>query len=316
MRDALSLLDQLIAFGGGKVDEASARGMLGTIDRDHVDEARARARRRRCGASCWRRRARSKSSRRITARCWTTSRRCCTRVALLQLVPGYEGDELFDPALLDGARGAISAEDVQLYYQTAILGRRDLRLRARSAHRFRDDAGAHAGVPSGGRRGDVPERRRAAARGASVRHRCRPACRRHAIVRPASAGPIDPVQWARVIGDLDVTGAARQLATNCALIEHRGDTLRLGARRARSRARRPAGRTARAGAGEVSRRAREARVRRRRAAGRNAGADTANAARRKRSTPRANRSRKIPTVREMKSRFGATLHPESVRPTE
>src|SRR6185436_9100826 len=36
MRDALSLLDQLIAFGGGKVDEASARGMLGTIDRDHV----------------------------------------------------------------------------------------------------------------------------------------------------------------------------------------------------------------------------------------------------------------------------------------
>ena len=36
MRDALSLLDQLIAFGGGKVDEASARSMLGTIDRDHV----------------------------------------------------------------------------------------------------------------------------------------------------------------------------------------------------------------------------------------------------------------------------------------
>ena len=36
MRDALSLLDQLIAFGGGKVDEAGARGMLGTIDRDHV----------------------------------------------------------------------------------------------------------------------------------------------------------------------------------------------------------------------------------------------------------------------------------------
>jgi DNA polymerase-3 subunit gamma/tau len=36
MRDALSLLDQLIAFGGGKVEEGAARGMLGTIDRDHV----------------------------------------------------------------------------------------------------------------------------------------------------------------------------------------------------------------------------------------------------------------------------------------
>src|SRR6202166_5283600 len=33
MRDALSLLDQLIAFGGGKLDEADTRGMLGTIDR-------------------------------------------------------------------------------------------------------------------------------------------------------------------------------------------------------------------------------------------------------------------------------------------
>src|SRR6516164_4303217 len=36
MRDALSLLDQLIAFGGGSVNEANARSMLGTIDRGHV----------------------------------------------------------------------------------------------------------------------------------------------------------------------------------------------------------------------------------------------------------------------------------------
>src|SRR6201991_825232 len=36
MRDGLSLLDQLIAFGGGKVDEESTRAMLGTIARDHV----------------------------------------------------------------------------------------------------------------------------------------------------------------------------------------------------------------------------------------------------------------------------------------
>ena len=51
MRDALSLLDQLIAFGGGKVEEASARSMLGTIDRDHVDATRACARHGRCRAA-------------------------------------------------------------------------------------------------------------------------------------------------------------------------------------------------------------------------------------------------------------------------
>src|ERR1700683_2499924 len=36
MRDALSLLDQLIAFGGGTLNEANTRAMLGTIDRGHV----------------------------------------------------------------------------------------------------------------------------------------------------------------------------------------------------------------------------------------------------------------------------------------
>src|SRR5271157_410134 len=36
MRDALSLLDQLIAFGGGSLSESNARSMLGTIDRGHV----------------------------------------------------------------------------------------------------------------------------------------------------------------------------------------------------------------------------------------------------------------------------------------
>src|SRR5579862_6915671 len=36
MRDALSLLDQLIAFGGGTLSEANARAMLGTIDHGHI----------------------------------------------------------------------------------------------------------------------------------------------------------------------------------------------------------------------------------------------------------------------------------------
>ncbi|MBT8099657.1 MAG: DNA polymerase III subunit gamma/tau, partial [Gammaproteobacteria bacterium] len=36
LRDALSLLDQAIAYCGGNVDEAPVAAMLGTIDRDHV----------------------------------------------------------------------------------------------------------------------------------------------------------------------------------------------------------------------------------------------------------------------------------------
>ncbi|MES2092086.1 MAG: DNA polymerase III subunit gamma/tau, partial [Pseudomonadota bacterium] len=36
MRDALSLTDQAIAFGGGRLDEAAVRQMLGAVDRQHV----------------------------------------------------------------------------------------------------------------------------------------------------------------------------------------------------------------------------------------------------------------------------------------
>jgi hypothetical protein len=36
MRDALSLTDQAIAFGGGELQEAGVRQMLGSVDRSHV----------------------------------------------------------------------------------------------------------------------------------------------------------------------------------------------------------------------------------------------------------------------------------------
>src|SRR3569832_2459951 len=36
MRDALSLADQAIAYGSGKIEEAAARLMLGSVDRSHV----------------------------------------------------------------------------------------------------------------------------------------------------------------------------------------------------------------------------------------------------------------------------------------
>lgn len=36
MRDALSLTDQAISFGGEQLDESSVRSMLGTVDREHV----------------------------------------------------------------------------------------------------------------------------------------------------------------------------------------------------------------------------------------------------------------------------------------
>ena len=314
MRDALSLMDQLIAFSGGKVDEASARGMLGTIDREHVvklvralvtgDAARL-----------------LEAARGIEefspdyGQVLDDFAALLTRVALRQLVPAYEGDEQFDPELVAEFAGVISAEDVQLYYQTAILGRRDLALAPdpRTGFQmtlvrmlaFRPAGGAGVSVtptPGGGRAGVNAPAMSGSPSGAP-------------IVRPSSAGPIDPVQWARVVGDLDLSGAARQLASNCALLEHRGNTLRLAVDPKVSRTPAQVDRLSQAlakylalplvkiefaeGAAPVETPTQH---------GERRTAEALDAARRS--------LEEDPTVREMKTRFGATLHPESVRSTE
>ncbi len=127
MRDGLSLLDQLIAFGGGKAGEQEARAMLGTIARDHVvrladllgtmnvPELLA------CARSL-------EEFSPDYAQVLDELAALLVRIAMKQAVNEFEGDELYAPEVLEKLAQAISPEDVQLFYQTAITGRRDLGL--------------------------------------------------------------------------------------------------------------------------------------------------------------------------------------------
>jgi DNA polymerase-3 subunit gamma/tau len=54
MRDALSLTDQAIAYGGGRLDEAVVRAMLGSVDRSHARPGAGAGRARR-PRPCWQR---------------------------------------------------------------------------------------------------------------------------------------------------------------------------------------------------------------------------------------------------------------------
>jgi DNA polymerase-3 subunit gamma/tau len=127
MRDGLSLLDQLIAFGGGKAGEEEARAMLGTIARDHVVRLAELL-----GAmdvpellSC----ARSlEEFAPDYAQVLDELAALFVRIAMKQAVSDFEGDELYDLEVLTRLAKAIAPEDVQLFYQTAITGRRDLGL--------------------------------------------------------------------------------------------------------------------------------------------------------------------------------------------
>src|SRR3979490_1683844 len=127
MRDGLSLLDQLIAFGGGKAGEEEARAMLGTIARDHVVRIAELL-----GAmnvpellTC------AQSLEEFApdyAQVLDELASLFVRIAMKQAVNDFEGDELYAPEVLERLAKAIAPEDVQLFYQTAITGRRDLGL--------------------------------------------------------------------------------------------------------------------------------------------------------------------------------------------
>ncbi|HUL48287.1 MAG TPA: DNA polymerase III subunit gamma/tau [Steroidobacteraceae bacterium] len=225
MRDALSLLDQLIAFGGGKAGEAEARAMLGTVARDHVvrladllaalDPAALMK-----GAQALEQFAPD------YGQLLDELAGLLVRVGLRQAVSDYEGDELFAAEVIGRLAGALAPEDVQLFYQTAINGKRDLPLAPDPRTGFemtllRMVAFRPAGTPAGTDAGAAKGARSAA-----------PATPPRTITSAdASAGGASPAAasaaWAAIVNALELTGAARQLASHCVLIARNGAVVRL-----------------------------------------------------------------------------------------
>ena len=125
MRDALSLLDQAIAHGGGKVTEESARAMLGAIDDAYlysILEAVARRDARALLAVAEDLRARSVSFEGALQDIGSLLH----RIALAQAAPdAVEAAGSLRERLAALAK-ALDPEDVQLFYQIAIHGRQDL----------------------------------------------------------------------------------------------------------------------------------------------------------------------------------------------
>lgn len=219
MRDALSLLDQLIAFGGGALTEAHARAMLGTIDRGHVAQI-VEALSRGDGAGLMARVAELDRDAPDYDRALIELAALLQRVAIVQIVPDAAiEDEEFDPETLTRLANAIAAEDVQLYYQIALAGRRDLSMAPDPRLGFEmtllrmlafrpDAAPASAGASSAAAPG-----RRAAASGVIPKDQGSAS----SAGAPASGAPatIDADTWLSVVEAAGLGGMVRQLAFNC-----------------------------------------------------------------------------------------------------
>ncbi|HVN47068.1 MAG TPA: DNA polymerase III subunit gamma/tau [Steroidobacteraceae bacterium] len=227
LRDALSLLDQLIAFGGGRAGEAEARAMLGTVARDHVVQLLELLARRE-SAELLRFAQSLEEFAPDHAQLLDALAGLLVRVALRQTVPGYEGDELYPTETLQRLADGLSPEDVQLFYQTAIIGRRDLPLAPTPGSGFamtllRMLAFRPAGEAQEPRAAASVPRTSTGARPTPGVSTAGPASA--AADAPAAPGSED---WGAIVAQLELTGAARQLASHCVLLGRQGALVRLG----------------------------------------------------------------------------------------
>jgi len=230
LRDALSLLDQALVYGASRVLEADVRAMLGTIDRGHVLRI----------AGC----LAAGDGAGLVATLRALDEQApdydqvlaelaglLERLALEHAVPGAGTEAGLDPALVTALAAQLAPEDVQLYYQIALIGRRDLGLAPEPRVGFEMTLlrmlafrplppGAVDADPGAGR-AEAPRATAGAARAEPAR-RAAPAT--GAAAATAAGGAAD--DWPELLARLDLVGAARQLAANCVWLGREGDTVR------------------------------------------------------------------------------------------
>ena len=229
MRDALSLLDQAIAYCGGKIEEPQVAKMLGTIDRDHVIRLlRLLADNDAKGII--------DAIREIDEQFPNYSRlledlaRDLQRIAVYQVVGTCDSEDDLSEQEYAELSEVLPMSDVQLFYQVAIMGRRDLHLAPdpRSGAEmtmlrmlaFRPAAAADGGSASGGSATTTP-----AAKGPSPKPRAVQAKAPEAAAPTQSWAEPD---WSALVGQLGLSGAVRLLASNCAYLRRESNTVHLG----------------------------------------------------------------------------------------
>ncbi len=217
IRDALSLMDQAISFGGGQVMEADVRTMLGTITGEQVHtllEVLA-----------------DRDAQAVMEQVAVLAERApdfsavlqellslLHRTALCQVVPDALDESTGDAEQVRSFGKRITPEDLQLYYQIGLIGQRDLPLAPdpRSglemvllrmlAFRPAGEGGAeHRSAPK-----KAPASRQVKPKGSTPPP---PARVRGSVEAGGKAS--NPADWHWIVSELDLGGISRQLASNC-----------------------------------------------------------------------------------------------------
>jgi len=240
LRDALSLLDQAIAYCGGDVSEVDVGVMLGTIDRQHVSRI-LRLLAHGDGAGLMSAVAEIDQQFPDYLHLLQDLARSLQQIAMYQVVGAADTeDDLVESELADFA-AAMSQEDAQLFYQTALLGRRDLYLAPdpRSGvemtllRMLAFQPGGSAVQSEPGRR-NAPKAAVKVPAGTAAPEMAQPAP--NEPQEQSGAAPNGPPagvrdwqdpDWSGLVGELQLTGFSKQLAANCEYRSRQGNSIHL-----------------------------------------------------------------------------------------
>ena len=239
LRDALSLLDQAIAYCGGDVGNDAVGVMLGTIDRQHVNRLLELLG---AGDAAGIIAAIAEIDEQFPdyARLLDDLAATLQRIAVYQVVGAAYFDDDTEEAELAALAGNLLPEDVQLFYQTAIIGRRDLYLAPDPRSGAEMTLLRMLAFQPGGSRGqsvEQPIRQNKPAAKAKPKPQAAPAARAEigASVEPvaslaateSSANKWHEPIWSELIEQLAINGAVKLLASNCAYIRRESNVVYL-----------------------------------------------------------------------------------------
>ncbi|WP_449287147.1 DNA polymerase III subunit gamma/tau [Marinobacter sp. PE14] len=125
MRDALSLTDQAIAFGNQKLSASDVSNMLGTIDQRDIERI-VNALVESDGPALLAEISRISDFAPDYSVILADLLSLFHRVTMEQVVPGSADNALGDAEQVQALARKLSAEDAQLFYQSALIGRKDL----------------------------------------------------------------------------------------------------------------------------------------------------------------------------------------------
>ena len=206
LRDSLSLLDQAIAHGGGRVEQQAVRAMLGSVEQEYLHDILS-ALAKRDGVAMLAiadRMAERSLSFEIALQELATF---LHRIALAQMVPDAIATDDPQHVAIAAFAADLDAEDIQLLYQIALHGRQDIGLAPDDYAGFTMTLMRMlAFMPEGGSlRSDRPA---AAASKAPVRASPQPDSKK----KPADG------DWNTLVSRLPLSGMERMLAHNCELV--------------------------------------------------------------------------------------------------